>query len=103
VITSTVSQGVVTLEGIADCWSQREDARSSAASGAEPSRISPGGSLRRLRHRRSSSSAAPTPQVLALNRAAAAKMWAPNRVAVVPGTPGVRGVDDQLRIEPFAI
>lgn len=121
-IRTTVSQGVVTLEGTADYWTQRDDAQR-AIKNLDGVR----GIINRIEVR---PPAVPTDRVRhaiegALERHAEREARrvslevSDGRVTVsgvvgsygereavvgaVRGTPGVRAVDDKLRIEPFSI
>jgi osmotically-inducible protein OsmY len=121
-IRTTVSQGVVTLEGTADYWSQREDAQR-AIKNLEGVRgiinrieVKPPVVPRdRMRHaieaaleRHAEREARRVSLDIADGRVTVSGVVGSygEREAVVGairGTPGVRAVDDNLRIEPFSI
>jgi osmotically-inducible protein OsmY len=121
-IRTTVSQGVVTLEGTADYWSEREDAQRAIRNleGVRGiiNRIEvkpPVVPTDRLRHaieaaleRHAEREAKRVTLVVVEGRVTVSGVVGSygEREAVVGairGTPGVRAVDDKLRIEPFSI
>ncbi len=120
-IQSTVSEGFVTLEGNVDYWSQREDAERSVRNLAgvrgvtnkieiKPSMVNPTdvrrsieGALERHAEREAKriNLDIRDGRVILSGKV---RSWAEKETVVgaAKGTPGVRLVDDQIKIEPYA-